>query len=139
MFEIKYDKWLQILMIVAFLFFGFFFVTAIGNVYWGWEIIPNNTVGTIVGFGFFVALDLASVLGVCVWKIDVNGEEIIYRNYFGIKKKYNFKELEVYVNKKDKIYAYKNKKKVFTIDNNLPAGVHFMVRACEYGVCTMEE
>ena len=76
---------------------------------------------TGIGFGGFVALSVYGVLGSHVWKIWVNGEQIIYRGYNGIKHYYTLSDITKFTVRSDgALIVYSGKKRLFKIDNNLP-------------------
>lgn len=72
---------------------------------------------------FFALLFLAMVyaaLNVGLWKIVVKKDEIEYTSTFGVKKKYNFNEIEKAVFKKSgALRIYNKEKRIFTFDDNM--------------------
>lgn len=72
---------------------------------------------------FFVLLLLVmgyAALNVGLWKIVVRNDEIEYTSTFGIKKKYNFKQIEKAVFKKSgALRIYSKEKRIFTFDDNM--------------------
>ena len=53
-----------------------------------------------------------------VWKLEVNGDEIIWRSTFGNRKIFQFGDI-TYCEKKSSIRVYVNGEKLFTIDGGV--------------------
>lgn len=67
----------------------------------------------------FTLLFLFGVLNTGVWKVTVKGEDIMFRNSFGITKRYRFDDI-TYVDKKSgALKVYSGNKKIFTFDKNI--------------------
>ncbi|MGN0804791.1 MAG: DUF6560 family protein [Candidatus Coproplasma sp.] len=66
--------------------------------------------------GLFALPSLIIFICWSLWKVEILQDGFIYRNYFGIKRKYNFAELEYKMHSKgSKWYFYKNGKKIICI------------------------
>ncbi len=73
---------------------------------------------------------LICFFGFSFWHINIDGEEIVYRNAIGITKKYTFNDItEIRQNKKGRVVVFMEKKKIFAIDDFLPFGSLFVVLA----------
>jgi len=68
----------------------------------------------------FTMFFLFGVLNAGVWKVTVEGENIMFRNSFGIIKRYRFDDI-TYVDKKRSgaLKVYSGNKKLFTFDENI--------------------
>ena len=53
------------------------------------------------------------------WKLEVNGDEIIWRSTFGNKKNFQFGDITYCERKKSSIRVYVNGEKLFTIDGGV--------------------
>ena len=87
---------------------------------------------------FWTAYFLFSViffLGSIVWKIEWLYYEITYINILGIKKKYDFRDIEVVRENLQKVIVYKDRKWIFSIDMNpfTINGEEFYSRALSHG------
>jgi hypothetical protein len=134
-FVIKYDGMIKVAIDISFGFFVLALLINIGNVFFGWGFGSGSGIFTLIGFGFLFLLTGYAFLGTTVWKITVRGNEIIYRNYFGISKTYYYSQLEkIIITKKEKIMVYQDGKKIMTIDNNLDGGIYFRFWANKYNV-----
>ncbi|MGN0824033.1 MAG: DUF6560 family protein [Candidatus Coproplasma sp.] len=66
--------------------------------------------------GFFALPSLIFFICWSLWKVEILQDGFIYRNYFGVKRKYNFADLEYKMHSKGaKWYFYKNGKKIICI------------------------
>lgn len=132
---IQYSRFLKIFISIGLFFFLVIFAV---NVLTYFNICILGTgvdAGTVIFFGLFVIFYTATFSGVVVWRIVVNGNEILYRNYLGRIKRYTFEEIsEIRELKSHKLIVYSNDKKIFSIDNNLPMGAYFKCTAREKGV-----
>lgn len=114
---------------------GIFSIGLIGSFF---SCIPNGfTFGniiTVLGFLCFEFFSLYCLLRTKNWKVDINKEQIFYRNLFGITKEYNFKDILVKKKKNLAIVAYKDNKKVFSIGTELDGYADFLWWAYRYNV-----
>lgn len=53
------------------------------------------------------------------WKLEVNGDKIIWRFTFGKKRIFHFEDITYCERKKGSIRVYVNREKLFTIDSNI--------------------
>jgi ABC-type multidrug transport system fused ATPase/permease subunit len=98
-------------LLVVVLFLIVHFLAPIDNTY-------NRNVFTIMEGIFLIVGILSAFMGFCgiVWKVQVNGDEIIHRTIFGRKKKYTFSDVTRAVsNHDDKLRVYSDKKRLFTL------------------------
>lgn len=132
---IEYSKPLKIIISVGFLFFLAIFIVNVIT-YLGICVLGTGIdAGTVIFFGLFVLLCTATFSGVVIWRIVIDGNEIIYRNYIGRTRRYTFEEIsEIKELKNHKLIAYSNGKRIFSIDNNLPMGAYLKCIAREKGV-----
>lgn len=132
---IQYGKILKIIISIGLIFFTIIFLI---NVLTYLNICVLGTgidASTVIFFGVFLAFYAITFSGVVIWRIVVDDDEIIYRNYYGKTKRYTFNELsEIKELKNRKIIVYSGGKKIFAIDNNLPMGAYFKSTAREKGV-----
>lgn len=134
-YVIEYGKGLKVLMTIGVIFFGIIFFINFATYFWDWELGKGISLGTVIFFFIVLLFYLATFSGIVVWRIKVSGEEIYYRNYFGIVKRFRFTELDKIIEKKNhKIIVFCNNRKAFSIDNNLPLGVFFIVSARRFHV-----
>lgn len=131
-FTVEHSVKLKIFAIFSCAFLTICFTINCGNFLGVWEIGKNSTLAVIVIFGFLEILGIYVFMVVYIWKIYVNEDKIVYRNYIGIKKCFYFQDLEIYESHNE-IIAYQNGKKVFKI-GFLPLNQYaFLVRADYYG------
>lgn len=110
---VKSKKILAIVFIIGMLFSG-------GCVVFG--ALNNETLWVITLFVFFFVVSAVGGLNIAVWKIDVNGEEIIWRSTFGRETKFRFEDItKCVVKTSGTIKVYVHGKRLFTIDNNINA------------------
>ena len=65
---------------------------------------------------FFALPSMIMFISWSLWKVEIIQDGFIYRNYFGVKHKYNFADLEYIIHPKGaKWYFYKNGKKIICI------------------------
>ena len=70
-------------------------------------------------FGFFFLVGIVGTVNMMVWKLEVNGDEIIWRSTFGNKKNFQFGDITYCERKKSSIRVYVNGEKLFTIDGGV--------------------
>lgn len=132
---IQYSKMLKIIISIGLIFFIMLFLV---NILTYLDICILGTgidAGTVVFFGIFVMFYVFAFSGVVVWRVIIDDNEIIYRNYYGKTKRYTFNEIsEIKELRNHKIIVYSNGKKIFSIDNSLPMGVYFKCTARDKGV-----
>ena len=93
------------------------------------------SIGTVIFFGLFDVFYLICFFGFSFWRINIEGEEIVYRNAFGMIKKYTFNDItEIRQNKKGRVVVFMGKRKIFAIDDFLPFGPLFVALARERGI-----
>lgn len=108
---VKSEKILLIIFIMATVMFG-------GAVVYG--IIIKEDLWVNIGLAIFAITGLSGMLNMAVWKIEVNGEEIIWRSTFGRKRKFRFEDITKCVIKNSgAIRVYVHDKRLFTIDSNI--------------------
>lgn len=134
-YVIQYHKILKAIAIINMALYGGIFVGALGTINGVWKFGKEVTLGVVIFYGLYSIFSLICIMGINIWRITVEKEKVIYRNYFGINKIYNFKEIKVEEFIDGKIIATKNGKKIFKIDNNLDA-LKFTDSAMRYEVFT---
>lgn len=93
------------------------------------------SLGTVIFFGLFDMFYLICFFGFYLWRININGEEIVYRNAIGITKKYTFNDITgIRQNKKGRVVVFMGKRKIFAIDDFLPFGPIFVALARQRGI-----
>lgn len=108
---VKSEKILLIIFIVATVLFG---GAVIGS------SIDKADKWVTYGFAVFFIVGFSGMLNMAVWKIKVNGEEIIWRSTFGRKRKFRFEDITKCVIKNSgAIRVYVHDKRLFTIDSNI--------------------
>jgi hypothetical protein len=112
---------------------GFALFVELGVFICFWQGVADNIVPLLVFVAFF-CITLYCALKVENWEINVNGKDIIYRNWLGRNKKYRFDELQVRTTKNLAIVAYQNNKRVFKIDSSIPDFSYFLWWAKKYDV-----
>lgn len=82
-----------------------------------------------------VILGVTSFLGLSVWQIVVNGEQIVYRGYFGKIYEYKFSDITSFSERPNgAIVMYSGKKRLFSIDNNLMEQILFQSNLHEHDI-----
>lgn len=132
-YVVQYHKIIKTIAIINMIFATYMFVTSMGTFIGIWEIGKNITLWVVMSFGIYFVFAVICIMGLNIWKITVENEKVTYTNYFGIKKYYNFKEIEVNLFENRKIIVTQEGKKIFKIDNNLNAA-DFLNSAVRYKV-----
>ena len=97
------------------------------------------SIGTVIFFGLFDVFYLICFFGFSFWRINIDGDKIVYRNAIGLTKKYTFKDItEIRQNKKGRVVVFMGKRKIFAIDDFLPFGPLFVALARERGIQIIE-
>jgi len=117
-YTIEYPWKLKLFMLFGLLFFSFLFIWCLGNELHWWK--ANSELWVTVAAGLIMCFFLYVVGGVCIWRIKINGDDIAYRNMFGITKHYKVSEIDRIEYKKTKQVFYSRGRKIFTIDDNVP-------------------
>ena len=133
---IEYSREMKLLMTGFFALFYSIFLICLGDLLWGWEIWTNIDWIVCIGFGIFAfGLGLPCFLGTNVWKIELKANEVVYRNYIGMKRKYTWRSITKIKKKKSgTIIAYAGKNRIFTIDDNIMSGILFEAVCKEKGI-----
>lgn len=116
-YTLEYGMGLKIVAVLCLIVGSLFWIINLGNILWGWGIGTGSDVFTLTGFSIMEILDLYVFSFTCIWRVKVNGDDIEYRNYFGIKKHYKLDDIFI-VSKRDGevvVYQFSNDKKIFTI------------------------
>lgn len=134
-YVIQYGKMLKYIIAIGLLFFMIMFLV---NILTYLNICVLGTgidKSTVLFLGLFLMFYAATFSGVVIWRIVVDDEEIIYRNYYGKTKRYTFNEIsEIKELENNEIIVYSRGKKIFSINNNLPSAMYFKGTANEKGV-----
>jgi len=117
-YTIQYEKKLKIFICFSGLLCGIGLIVSLGNDLHWWK--ANSATWVTVGFGLFMLLCLYAIGGTCIWRIKVNGDDIAYRNMFGITKHHKVSEIDRIEYKKTREVYYSKGRKIFTIDDNVP-------------------
>lgn len=132
---IQYSKMLKVIISIGLLFFIIVFLVNILTYLNICVLGMGIDAGTVFFFGLFLMFYVATFSGIVIWRVVVDDDEIIYRNYYGKTKRYTFNEIsEVKELKNHKIIVYSKGRKIFAIDNNLPMVAYFKCTASEKGV-----
>jgi len=120
----------------GFAFFSMFMILNYGNIYYHWGIGVGWGIGTSIGFTAMWLLALSCIMGVVIWRIDVDGDEVVYRDYFGVRHKYEAKDFDkIRIKKNGTLQAFVKGKHIFSIDSNEPMGhAYMMLWARERGI-----
>lgn len=112
-FEVRQSKIVLVIGIICAVFFS-------GLIVW-MTMIPNDTVNRLVYifFSLFVILGLFLAVYCAVWKVKIDGSQIIYRQFTGIKKKFAFTDItKVKMKNQQQIKVYAKDKVIFKVDWN---------------------
>lgn len=132
---IECGKPLKIIMWIALIFFLWLFLVNILTYFNICVLGTGIDLGTVIFFGIVLIFYLFVFSVVVMWRVIVDGNELIYRNYFGKTKRYTFDEIEEIRELKNKdIVVYSNGKKIFTVDHMLPTGVFLICTAKLNGI-----
>ena len=82
-------------------------------------MIQHQDTFVVCVFGFFFLVGIVGTVNMMVWKLEVNGDEIIWRSTFGNKKNFQFGDITYCERKKSSIRVYVNGEKLFTIDGGV--------------------
>ena len=132
---IEFGKPLKIVMFIGVLFFGWLLVV---NVLTYLDICVLGSgvdLSTVIIYSVIFCFYMFMFSVVVMWRVIVDDNEIFYRNYFVITKRYTFDEIdEVKETKNEDIHVYSKGKKIFYIDHMLPTGVFLICTSREKGV-----
>lgn len=81
--------------------------------------IQKEDLLVICGFGIFALVGMFATLNTIMWKLEINGDEIMWRSTFGKKRYFHFEDITYCERKKGSMRVYVNGKKLFTIDSNI--------------------
>ena len=109
-YVVKTEKILAIMFVVGTIFFAC--CMAMG-------IAQQEDTFVVCVFGFFFLVGIVGTVNMMVWKLEVNGDEIIWRSTFGNKKNFQFGDITYCERKKSSIRVYVNGEKLFTIDGGV--------------------
>lgn len=113
-------------MAIGFLFFSACLIGCYYSEQWGWD--------TGIGFGLVTLFFLIGVMNTGLWKIRVSGDDIVFRNTFGITKHYKFTQITCLVKKKSgATRVYIGGKRIFTFDDNMPS-IDFNIQAMNMNI-----
>lgn len=104
----------------SFLFVLFLFFSVLCAGVTAYSIVVSEPWWIIAFFALLFLAMVYAALNVGLWKIVVKKDEIEYTSTFGVKKKYNFNEIEKAVFKKSgALRIYNKEKRIFTFDDNM--------------------
>ena len=125
---IEYGKGIKALMIVAFIFFCLLFLGCATGFFYNVETF------SFVGSLLFVILGAIGVGGTVFWRIKIDGDDIVYSDYLGIKHHYKWDEISKVLICAKKIKVYKGNRVIFTVDDNVPEGDYLIGIAKERNI-----
>lgn len=82
-------------------------------------IMQKEDLFVIFVFGIFVLFGVFGTLNMIMWKLEIDGNEIMWRSTFGKKRSFHFEDITYCERKKGSVRVYINGKKLFTIDSNI--------------------
>lgn len=132
---IQYPTFIKVIIVIA-LLLGLCFFLAPLLTYLGICVMGTGAEAwVVILFGGLELLCLYAFSGIVIWRIIIEDNLIIYRNYLGITHKYNFSDITKIIEKKNgKVLVYINKKKIFSLDDNVPEIYSFICTAQEKGI-----
>ena len=83
------------------------------------SVIQQEDFFPLFVFGIAFVVFLIGSLNMIMWKLEVNGDKIIWRSTFGKKMTFYFDDITYCERKKGSIRVYVNGEKLFTIDSNI--------------------
>ena len=85
-----------------------------------WSAMEGEKVG-VVFFGLFGIIGVAGVLNMSIWKLEINGDEILWRSTFGKKRKFTFDDIMYieYRRQSKRLCIDGEEPFTITIDNNI--------------------
>lgn len=84
-YTLEYGMELKIVVLLCLIIGSLFWIINLGNIVWGWGIGTGSDTFTLLIFSVIEIVGLYVFSLTCIWRVKVNGDEIEYRNYFGIK------------------------------------------------------
>ena len=115
-FEIKGGGAFNTVVLISTGVLASIFVVTLGNMLHWWGTDKNTAWWVVIEFGFFVFLCFILISILMIWKVSVNGEDIIYRDYIGIKHHYTWDDVDRIVMKKDEMVVYGKERRLFTVN-----------------------
>lgn len=131
---IEYGKGIKLLMLFGFIMFVTILLINIGDVFWGWKIGKDAGIPTIVIFSFITLFFAFCIGGTVFWRIKIDGDDIVYSDYLGIKHHYKWDEISKVLICAKKIKVYKGNRVIFTVDDNVPEGDYLIGIAKERNI-----
>ena len=109
-YVVKTEKILTSIFIIGIFFTGGLVVAS---------VIQQEDFFPLFVFGIAFVVFLIGSLNMIMWKLEVNGDKIIWRSTFGKKMTFYFDDITYCERKKGSIRVYVNGEKLFTIDSNI--------------------
>ena len=109
-YTVRTEKVLIIIFVIGTIFFDFCLVMA---------IMQKEDLFVIFVFGIFVLFGAFGTVNMIMWKLEIDGDEIMWRSTFGKKRSFHFEDITYCERKKGSMRVYVNGKKLFTIDSNI--------------------
>ena len=109
-YTVRTEKVLIIIFVIGTIFFDFCLVMA---------IMQKEDLFVIFVFGIFVLFGAFGTVNMIMWKLEIDGDEIMWRSTFGKKRSFHFGDITYCERKKGSMRVYVNGKKLFTIDSNI--------------------
>ena len=82
-------------------------------------IMQKEDLFVIFVFGIFVLFGTLGTLNMIMWKLEIDGNEIMWRSTFGKKRSFHFEDITYCERKKGSVRVYIHGKKLFTMDSNI--------------------
>ena len=109
-YVVKTEKILTIIFIIGIFFTGGLVVAS---------VIQQEDFFPLFVFGIAFVVFLIGSLNMIMWKLEVNGDKIIWRSTFGKKMTFYFDDITYCERKKGSIRVYVNGEKLFTMDGGV--------------------
>lgn len=127
---IEYGKGIKVLMLVAFIAATAFLLLSVNAM----VLAGETVVVLLLIFGSFALLCAVGVGGTVLWRITLEGDNIEYSDYLGIKHHYKWDEISKVLICAKKIKVYKGNRVIFTVDDNVPEGDYLIGIAKERNI-----
>ena len=121
-FVIRSPKILNVIIITCLIGTMFFFIIPFGTLVGWWNVWTHVEWWQIWIVSIFVVLGLALLGIVVIKRITVDGDNITYRDPFGINHHYTWDDVTKVVMKKDEMIVYGGKRKLFTVNFLITGG-----------------
>lgn len=113
---VQYHIFVKIIAWINMIFVSYMFIASVVTYIGIFQLGKSVNLPVVIFWTGYFLFSVIFFLMSVVWKIEWLYYEIIYRNALGIKKKYDFREIEIVRENLQKAIVYKDGNRIFSID-----------------------